>query len=49
MNRTKYRVCLISVVLAAVIFGIFYYMYMGSREQTYTDGTFVWRHEEAAA
>lgn len=49
MNRVKYRVCLISIVLAAAAFGIFYYMYMGNQEQTFTDGTFVWRQEEAAA
>ena len=27
MDRTKYRVWLISIVLAATIFGIFYYVY----------------------
>ena len=30
MNRTKYRAWLISIVLAAVAFGIFYYVYTGN-------------------
>ncbi len=54
MARTKYRVWLISVVLAAAIFGIFYYVYTGNQEKTITDGTLVYRQEwtpkeEAAA
>lgn len=46
MNRTKYRAWLISIVLAAVVFGIFYYVYMGKQEKTFQDGTLVWQMEE---
>ena len=46
MNRTKYRAWLISIVLAAVVFGIFYYMYMGNEEKTFKDGTLVWQMDE---
>ena len=53
MNRTKYRVWLISVVLVAAVFGIFYYVYMGKQEKTITDGTLVyhqkWEAEEEAS
>lgn len=46
MNNTKYRAWLISIVLAAVAFGIFYYAYTKSQEKTITDGTLVWQTEE---
>ena len=46
MNRMKYRVWLISIVLAAVVFGIFYYVYIGNQEKTVTDGTLVYRTEQ---
>lgn len=46
MNRTKYRVWLISVVIAAVVFGVIYYVYMEKQEKTITDGTFVYRIEK---
>lgn len=53
MERTKYRVWLISVVLAAAVFGIFYYVYTANQEKTITDGTLVykreWTPEEEAA
>ncbi len=45
MEHTKYRVWLISIVLGATIFGIFYYMYMGNQEKTITDGTLVYQQE----
>ena len=48
MNRTKYRAWLISIVLAAVAFGIFYYVYRGNQEKTFKDGTFVWQTESEA-
>jgi len=45
MNRTKYRVWLISIALAAMIFGIFYYAYTKGQEKTVTEGTLVQRIE----
>ena len=45
MDRTKYRVWLISIVLAATIFGIFYYVYTGNQEKTITDGTLVYQED----
>lgn len=52
MNRTKYRVWLIMIVLAASIFGIFYYVYTENQEKTITDGTLVyeqdWEQKEEA-
>lgn len=44
MNHTKYRVWLISIVLAAVIFGIVWYVAGKEEENTITDGTLVY-HE----
>lgn len=46
MDHMKYRVWLISIVLAAVVFGIFYYAYMGNQEKTITDGTLVYLREQ---
>ncbi len=45
MDRTKYRVWLLSIVLAAAVFGIFYYVYTGNQEKTITDGTLVYQKE----
>ena len=45
MNRTKYRIWLLSIVLAATVFGIFYYVYMRNQEKTITDGTLVYEQE----
>lgn len=45
MNRTKYRIWLLSIVLAAAVFGIFYYVYMRNQEKTITDGTLVYEQE----
>ena len=45
MNRMKYRIWLISLTLAAIAFGIFYYAWMEEKEKTVTDGTFVYRIE----
>lgn len=47
MDRVKYRVWLISIVLVAVVFGIFYYVYTGGREKTVIDGTLVYKEEQA--
>lgn len=46
MDRMKYRAWLISIVLAAVIFGIFYYAYTGGQEKTTMDGTLVYQREQ---
>ena len=46
MNRMKYRVWLISDVVLAVIFGIFYYMYMEKQEKTITEGTLVYHERD---
>lgn len=43
MNREKYRVWLISLVLAAILFGIGYYFFMGREERVITDGTLVYQ------
>lgn len=44
MNHTKYRVWLISITLAAVIFGVIWYVSGREEEKTITDGTLVY-HE----
>ena len=43
MNRTKYRVWLISLALAAVLLGIAWYAAGWEEEKTITDGTLVWQ------
>lgn len=43
MNHTKYRVWLISIALAAVIFGVILYISGRGEEKTVTDGTLVWQ------
>lgn len=45
MNRTRYRAWLISIVLVAAVFGIFYYVYAERQEKTITDGTLVYQME----
>ena len=46
MDRMKYRIWLISIVLVAVVFGIFYYAYVRNQEKTVTDGTLVYRMDQ---
>ena len=43
MNRTKYRVWLISLALAAVLLGAVWYAAGREEEKTITDGTLVWQ------
>lgn len=43
MNRNLYRFCLVMVIAAAVVSGIFYYRFMQEKEQMPKEGTFVWR------
>lgn len=43
MNHSKYRVWLISAVLAAaVLFGVIWYISGREEEKTITEGTLVW-------
>lgn len=46
MNRTKYRIWLISIVLAAVAFGVFYFIRCGSSDKPAPQGTLVWQTED---
>lgn len=46
MNRIKYRVWLIFIVFAAVLFGVACYLYMAHEEETITDATLVYRTEQ---
>ena len=41
INRTKFRVYLLSLVLNAIVVGIFYYSYVVQKESIITEGTFV--------
>lgn len=41
INRTKFRVFLLSLVLIAIVVGIFYYSYVVQKESIITEGTFV--------
>lgn len=41
MNRMRYRTLLLSVLLAALCFGVFYYYWLGTREEKVMDGTLV--------
>lgn len=43
MNRTKYRVWLISLALAAVLLGVVWYAAGREEEKKITDGTLVWQ------
>jgi len=45
MNRTRYRAFLVSVLIAAIAFGVFYYVYLEKQERTITDGTLVYHIE----
>lgn len=47
MNHTKYRVCLIILVLVAVAFGVLFYVYGKEEDAPYRGGTLVMRTEEA--
>ncbi|MCI8852613.1 MAG: hypothetical protein HFI31_10405 [Lachnospiraceae bacterium] len=42
MNRMKYRVCLVVLVLAAAVFGVLYYVFGEKEQESYEGGTFVW-------
>ncbi len=42
MNHTKYRIWLISIVLAAAVFGMIWYFSGKEEEKTITDGTLVY-------
>ncbi len=41
MNHTKYRVCLIVLLVAAVAAGILFYVYGQEKEEPYQGGTLV--------
>ena len=43
MNHTKYRVCLLVLLVAAVAAGILLYVYGGEKEEPYMGGTLVER------
>ncbi len=43
MNHTKYRVCLIVLLVAAVAAGILFYVYGQEKEEPYLGGTLVER------
>lgn len=47
MNRMSYRIWLIFLVLAAMIFGAAYYVYTANQESSVPDGTLVQRMEQA--
>ena len=48
MNRRIYRFCLIMVIAAAVVSGIFYYSFIQEKETMPKEGTFVWREMRGA-
>lgn len=43
MNRKIYRFCLVMVIAAAVVSGIFYYRFIQEKERMPKEGTFVWQ------
>lgn len=45
MNRKIYRICLLSVVVIAIVGGIFYYMNYAKPKPDITDGTLVWNEK----
>lgn len=47
MNRMKYRVCLIVLILAATVFGVLYYVLGEGEQDTYEGGTFVWKETDS--
>ena len=46
MSHKTYRICLLSVVIIAVVVGIFYYLNYVQKEGTITEGTLVQREYE---
>lgn len=40
-GRRKIRICLFSIVLAAVVIGIFYYYFNGSAQSNNSEGTLI--------
>lgn len=45
MSRKVYRICLLSVVLIAIVGGIFYYVNFVKPEPDVREGTLVWQKE----
>lgn len=45
-GRKKIRICLISIVLAAVIIGVCYYYSSGETQKYNTEGTLIRRFQE---
>ena len=43
MNRKAYRICLIMIIMAAVVSGIFYYRLTQKKELDPNEGIFVWK------
>ncbi|MCI8489193.1 MAG: hypothetical protein HFJ04_02895 [Lachnospiraceae bacterium] len=43
MNRKAYRICLIMIIMAAVVSGIFYYRLTQKKEIDPNEGIFVWK------
>lgn len=41
MNQKKYRICLLSLLIIAVVGGIFYYRNLAGNKAQAVDGTFV--------
>lgn len=46
MDRKKMRICLLSLTLAVIVFGIFYYVYVVQQDSVITEGTLVRRITE---
>lgn len=40
-GRRKIRICLLGIVLAAVVIGIFYYYFSGSNQPQTSEGTLI--------
>lgn len=47
-GKKKIRICLITMVLAAVVIGIFYYYYHEGDAVSGSEGTLIWRPEVAS-
>jgi len=47
MNRVKYRICLLLVLLAAIALGIFYDKVLNKEEQNVKNATFVYQLERS--
>lgn len=41
MNRRTYRICLVMLIMAAIVSGVFYYRFMHKKENLPKEGTFV--------